>query len=243
MKRVVPLYKYLLWETVKPIFVFYGIMVCLLTVLLLLPLIFPAMVEDAHGQISGLGLTTTIFLFVTGLNSFKSGFAFASSNGFTRRQYHLASALMLLTVGTGMTLLDAGLNALVSAIWPNLFVQWPQAYAMYSPFTLAAWQWTMNLLAVAGGLCITMAFYRLNKLGKLLLALSPVYLSLLYSLLDVNTGYAISHWVTAVLLGFRGTNVLPSVGISALSMAVTALLLLGLARLLIRGAPVKEQER
>lgn len=244
MKRIIPLYRYLLWETVKPVGVFYAILLVALTGILLLPLFLARSASgEVMGNVSGLGVASTIFLFVTGLNSFKSGFLFASANGFTRRQYHLAVTLMLFTVATFMSLIDAGINAVVSAAWPGFFAPWPSVYTQNGPAALELWQWTMNLLLVGVGLCTTMAFYRLNKIGKFILGFSPMYVSGLVSVVDQNTGYTVTRGLTAAMEALQGIGAQPNALIGVLSMAVGTVLLFALARLLIHGAAIKEQDR
>ena len=244
MKRVVPLYRYLLWETVKPVCVFYAIVLVVITAIMLLPL-FLAQSTTGYfqGNIGDLRLTASIFLFVVGLNSFKSGFIFASANGFTRRQYHAAVTLMLLTVATFMTLADAGINAVVRTAWPGLFSSWPSGSAHNGLVAQHLWQWAMNLLLVAFGLCVTMVFYRLGKIGKFALGFSSMYVGALVSAVDENTNNAVTGGLTAALEALQGIGPQPNALLGALSMAVGTVLLFALARWFIHGAPVKEQDR
>ena len=235
MKRMIPLYEYSIWDMVKSVCVFYG-------VLLLLIVFVGTMPSLSDVQMSGIEFATTIFLFVAGLNSFKSGFLFASASGYTRRQYFLAVAGMLLTVATIMSLVGMGITAAISAAMPSIFTPWPQVYPQNTVAELGFWYWVINLQAVALGLVITLAFYRLNIMGKWLLALSPVFLGILLPVLDSVMGNGLFRWFGTVFEALMGSGPRPIPLLGAGSIFLFALLLFALARLLVRGVPIKEQE-
>lgn len=235
MKRIISLYQYLLSDTVKAVCVFYGI-------LLLLIVFIGTMPSLASGHMSGLEFATTIFLFVVGLSSFKSGFLFASASGFTRRQYVLAVAGMLATVATFMSLVSMGITAAISMAMP-IFTPWPQVYPQNTVAELGMWYWVINLWAAAMGLVITLAFYRLSTMGKWLLALSPVFLGILLPILDGLAGNGLFRWFGTVFEALMGIGPRPIPLLGAGSIFLFALLLFALARLLVRGVPIKEQDQ
>ncbi len=240
MKRVFALYRYMLWETVKPVVVFYSIFIAVLAGAALLYQRF----GSSAGEFNGLEISSTIFLFVMGLNSFKSSFIFASANGFTRGHYYRSAVLSLLTVATAMSVIDAALGGVASMVRPNLLSGWGQFYPANSWVDLWLWHWAMNVLAVGVGLLITLAFYRVSKVGKVLLGLTPVWLSLWLSGLNSLLGeHRLSNWLNHTFLTLMGMGEQPNALIGALSMAVGGLALLALCRLMMRRAPVKEQER
>jgi hypothetical protein len=145
--------------------------------------------SGGNGYTSGLELSSIIFLFVVGLNSFKEDFYFAQANNISRVDYFKAKAIAILPIGLVMSILDVIINRAY-----NLFAVSPTMYDMgYNSFSLAtdpkAWiqsnsietlfgtvtfLFAFYILSFSIGLLITIIYYKCNKIMKILVSLSPL---------------------------------------------------------------------
>lgn len=239
MNRIFKSLKFMIADAAKPVIIYYAVLLLDIVFWALKPVFFVV----SNYEVNGFEMATAIFLFVVGLNSFKSSYLFLQANGVTRRQYYASGTLSLVVITASMTVIGAILYA-VLLLFPLMgkgLTQ--QIYPGIGFIDNFLWTLAINLLAVFIGWLITMVYYRSGKLLKIIISLSPAILSVVLPILDLLAG---GHLLDApvrffmMAMGFSGT---PNAFIGAFSMAVAAAIALGLCFLLARHAPVKEQER
>lgn len=239
MKKALNVTKYQLMDTVRAGAVFYGVILAVLLVATIPMRLLPV---EQRGTMNGIEFATTIFLFVAGLNSFKSPFRFSLTNGVTRRDYYLGTALALVALAAVFTLIDLvvyavfhGIGTLSSSAFQSIYT----GYGDWAQLIRVAWNIVLNLLALTGGWLITAAFYRANKGGKIALALSPVALQVVLAL-AIRWLPGTRNLLVILFETVTGTygNTLHA-GNAVVSMAVGSVLCFILTWLLTRRAAVK----
>ena len=225
MNKLLKVYRYQLNESLSSVAIFY--------LALLVVAVFLSMWDG--GSSSGFEFASALFIFVLGLNLFKSSFRFLQFLGVTRKIFFVGSLLVLFTVAAGMTVIDTVLGRLFAQLQPytTLFAQ---SYEQGSLLSQLIWEFALLTMFAFIGFFITILYYRCNKILKIVISLSPVYVSLIMSAMPPS--WVISMWgVIGFLSGLR-----PEVGVwdNVLGMLVTVLAASGLCFLLIRRAPVKQ---
>lgn len=223
MSKALKVFRYQFRDALTAIGVFY---LCLLLLTVVVSLF--------DGSSTGFESASAIFLFVVGLNLFKSSFRFLQFLGVSRKSFLVGSLLALLTLAVGMSIVDILIGELFAKLQPYtpMFVE---VYGMKNFLAQFVWEAVMLVMSGFIGFFITMLYYRCSKVLKIVISLSPVYVSIIANLLPSEV--LISIWgVIGLMLGFRS-----EIGIwgNVLGMLVTVLLSSGLCFLLIRRAPVK----
>ena len=78
-----------------------------------------------RSTMSGMELSTVIFIFVCGLNSFKSNFYFAKSNGISRKTFIKGLLISIIPIALVMSIIDIIINRI-----NNIFIKNPTLYDM-----------------------------------------------------------------------------------------------------------------
>jgi len=161
MARVWSFTKYQLRDYRTAVLVFYLVLAVIAAFIL-------AINGRVEGQASLSG-GSIIFVFVIGLNCFKSSFLFAQANNISRRVFYQATLLSLVGLGIIMGAVDMILDAALQRlpIYLGLFEQ------LYGKAPLAKGLWTTASLVFAGSLgwMITMIYYRSSNLWKVVVSL------------------------------------------------------------------------
>lgn len=159
--KVFASFRYQLADQKRGILTYYGV---LLGFYVLFEILFvvAAVGEDVNGSTTnGITAVTAVYVFVASLCSFKDNFGMSLQNGVSRRSTFLAplpSRLMGIEMGS-MSLME-NLYFSAAGAW--------QAGAFLLHLCSAAFGFFMLLAAAGLGYLITTLFYRLNKLGKIL---------------------------------------------------------------------------
>ncbi|MEG0295634.1 MAG: hypothetical protein RR620_02875 [Clostridium sp.] len=183
MEKSLKVFKYQLKGSIKPTIIFYGIFISVIASLVISR-------EYLGGEVtlSGIELSTAIFLLVCALNSFKTQFYFAQGNNISRKSFFKGTILYGVVVSAILPIIDIIINRVC-----NLAIPCPMNYdMMYGTvrniqsldemvgfavnnsvetligtylFTVVAYIFIIML-----GLFITMLMFRLNKTGKFILA-------------------------------------------------------------------------
>ena len=174
-------FRYQMADQKKGILIYYLV---ILAMLLVLGLLMVVLGEAGGGSMyNGLSAVSAIYLFVASLCSFKENFGMALQNGTTRRSLFLGRLCTTGAVCAVMAVADQILTVIASL--PRQFLGWNIASqslfeTMYggalgepmNPFLLSlcsvAFSFFVMLTASAVGYFITILFYRLNKMGKIL---------------------------------------------------------------------------
>jgi hypothetical protein len=239
MSKILKSFKYIITESVKPIAIYYVVIALVIIFWAVMPVLFP----ESNVNFGGLKASTVIFLFVVGLNAFKSSYLFLQANGITRRHYYAAGALSLVTISVAMTIFDSIVDGTLGLFITMEHGLWKLLYPGSGLVDSFLWALAINLLAVFIGWFITMVFYRSSKTIKLVISLSPAILSVLLPIVNRLFGGGIMDALKRFFLMALGLSGTPNASVGALSMVMMAVAAAGLAFLLVRRAPIKEQER
>ena len=207
--------------------------------------------------ISGVEISTAIFLFVCGLNSFKSNFYFAKSNGISRKTFIKGLLISSVPIALVMSIIDIIINRI-----NNIFIKnptlydmsygelvghigsvyednWIQSNSLVTIFNTILFQFSLCLLAYVIGIVINMIYYRANKYVKVLLSAIPVAFIILkgnLSMRNPSLTLRINEF-TNYIFGFNPSNVFACIT----TFLVFTVVLSGIAFLLIRKAVIKER--
>jgi hypothetical protein len=237
MNNTLKVSRYLFRDFRKGMMIFYAIIlaIIILMVALYFNVISPG---DGYANFSGFGLSAFIFLFVSGLNCFKVNFKFLQANNISRKRFYSANIVALITVSAIMALIDTAMTNILKLMIPYESIL-EQLYRNGAIFTNFMWSFALFILAVSTGWCITMLYYKSDKLMKTVISFAPVLiivlLVMLNNLVRGAIGTAIVRFLT-LALGFGNNNPYMAV----LSFFIAAAGALGLCYLLIRRMPIKD---
>lgn len=186
-------FKYQFEDSKKAIIIYYCI---LLAVMILLSAGFSLISIRGNAQFNGIELSTMIFMFIAGLNSFKEPFLMLSQNGVSRQSMFVSHIFVMLCIAFIMAVIDQllllGLN-LLSANNPN-FTSRSLYELVFHNISKSAFLLQLNILwynflmyisVFAFGYMLTVLFYRLNKAGKIAVGVGvPVSLLIVLPALD-----------------------------------------------------------
>ncbi|MDL2327986.1 hypothetical protein LJC64_05005 [Ruminococcaceae bacterium OttesenSCG-928-A11] len=243
--------RYQLNDLVRAVIIYYIIIVAVQILNLTVSYLINS--SSAHilvvGNNTTVDISTTVFLFVVGLISFKENFGMLIQNGFSRRAVLTGRLAAFGLAACAMTVIDRLLTLVCNAAGQatNTFASFTTFETVYGPGGFG-WQllgllftFAMYCALLMIGYCISLMFYRLNKLGKVLVGAGvPVLLLVVGPALDLNlTGgkvyTAIGHFF-AVIFGFAENQ--PWYAVASFA-AITALATL-FSWLLLRRATVRK---
>ena len=233
MNGVLKVTRFQLRESRNPMLIFYA------TILVMVSLLAVLIWRDTgdNAQVSGLGPSTVVFLFILGLNGFASGFKFMQANSVSRKRFYVANIIALIAVAALMAAIDGTLTVVLKQMFPyeGMLEQIYRTAAFIPDFI---WSFSLYAFAAFSGWMVTMVYYRCDKSQKILVSLSPAFLFIvLVYLIRINgaVGRAIINFL-GVVLGLSGT---PNPYVAALSFLVGTAGVAALSFLLIRRMPIK----
>ncbi|KGO12924.1 hypothetical protein [Clostridium botulinum] len=180
--------KYQLETSIKPILIYYSILIGFL----LLILIEKFMSQNSNVRSSGIEMSTAIFIFIMALNSFKSPFYFSQGNNISRNSFIIGTIKAGIIMAAALSLIDVIINRIY-----NIFIICPTNFDMIytkaiygidtgwepilthsisNSFGTYIWTFTVYVFLFMLGLLITIIYFRLNKLGQIVLSFFPVIL-------------------------------------------------------------------
>ena len=235
----------------KSAIIYYGTFIFILMVLISL------YIFGGRVTMSGIEVSTVIFLFVCGLNSFKSNFYFAKSNGISRKTFIKGLLISSIPIALVMSIIDIIINrinnifiknpTLYDVSYGNLLGDvgrvyegsWVQSNSLATIFNTILFQFSLCLLAYVVGIVINMIYYRSNKYVKVLVSVIPVAFIMFSGNFSIrNSGLTIRvKEFFDYIFGFNPVNVFACVS----TFLVLTVVLWGIAFLLIRKAVIKER--
>ncbi len=226
--------KYQLYYSYKGVMAFYAIIFLIASATAVLSI-------KASGKVTfgGLGAATVIFLFIAGLDWFKSSFKFTMANNVPRREFYYGTMAAFVILAAFMALVDTVLSGILSLIisYESLVVQ------LYGSSTYLAgllWSFGLYTLFVCLGWFITMIYYRANKLMKIIITIIPFVTGILFGYIERQTGGVMSRAILDFIgraMGFAYNN---NTYMATFSFLAAAAVLLSFCFLLIRRVPVKD---
>ncbi|MBP3914771.1 hypothetical protein [Clostridium sp.] len=233
----------------KSAIIYYSIFICIIIGLIA--------VSDGRSTMSGMELSTVIFIFVCGLNSFKSNFYFAKSNGISRKTFIKGLLISIIPIALVMSIIDIIINrinnifiknpTLYDMSYGNLLGDvgrihegvWIQSNSLATIFNTILFQFSLCLLAYVVGIVINMIYYRSNKYLKVLVSVIPVVFIIFnanFSTKNPGLTMRINEFLDYIF-GFNPSNVFACIT----TFLVLVVILSGVAFLLIRKAIIKER--
>lgn len=186
--------KYQLSSMKRPLIVFYIVIYSLLLLMTVLQL---TQIDRSNVvNFGGMEFASVIFLFVTGLNSFKSTFHLMLANGVSRRTMFHSFSVMVLPVAAGMAIIDTINSVVFSSIlnYRGMFKQFYHmryaaeggtAYSMQSVFEGFLWMFFLYASVAMIGYLVTTLYYRMNKPLKLVVSIGvPAFFIILLPIID-----------------------------------------------------------
>ncbi len=235
MKRILRVAGSQLSDSRIPLAIFYSVIV-LLAVLIYFTTQAQANMS-VHLKSSGLGNASFIFIFIMGLNSFKSSYHFFQAFNISRKAFYWGNAMALTGLALVMSLIDIVISRVLS--W---FMVYQGTYETLYQSTNAAldflWSFSLLLAAACAGWLITLLYYRSNKTLKLLISLSPVVIVLIVHQFDQLLNGDLVGMLLSFFTWLYGTAEQP--WNSLLFFGFTAIALYAVSFLLVRKAPIKE---
>lgn len=241
--------RFQLHEYTRPAIVYYMIMLGIFLVTLLLRAFIPGAYNTGNSSVE---TTTMIFLFVLGLNSFKTPFRIYQQNGVSRMTQVVGFILAALCLSLAMNIVDS--------LMPLLFggsLRYRTTYSLvYETFRTVShgglsvmsfcWSFLVYFLMMCLGFFITTLYYRMNKLLKVVVSAGvPLLLFFVLPMLEIFVpSFRLFTWLMETVMWCVG---LDNYGLTAVPMramgmfAALSAVLLGLSTLLARGATLKER--
>ncbi len=194
-------YRYQLSAHFKALATFYLIVISVSVLLLSVSMISISASpgESLSGEVSGLEISTLIFIFIAGCNSFREEFGMLMQNGVSRKTLFIGRMLTSVTVSFGMAIIDKLIyflyKLLVSAYdqitFSSLFDMLNyfgnnNSIGIFTKELISfVFCFSLYLSATALGYLLTTIFYRLSKGGRTAFCVSiPVGLFVVLPLID-----------------------------------------------------------
>ncbi|MDF2700391.1 MAG: putative rane protein [Haloplasmataceae bacterium] len=218
--------KYQLFDYKLGLIIFYSI-IAIISVIIITSNV------TSDGNMSGIGLSTVIFIFIVGLNSFKVVFKFMQVNNVSRKSFLMGSIQAFLIVAFFMTIIDF----LLGSFLKNLFLYislYELIYMEKSVLKEIIWSFLLYSLAINLGFMITIIYYRVNKLFRTIISVLPIFAVLLIILMNTVTNGFILKSLNKFILFL--TNPISSM----ICLFIGIIVILSCSYLLTRRAVVKE---
>jgi hypothetical protein len=240
--------KYQIYEFKKPFLIYYFIIYMIFALFFLSTS--PLIRNGADVNLGGMEAASMIFIFVSGLNSFKETFRMFIQNGLSRKTLFISFVCGIIPISAFMALIDS-INGVLAGMVSNYQTAYMQFYGQrYAGSSNGILQlvegflWSIFAYAMLAmtGYFITTLYYRMNKGLKFIVSIGvPAFFFIILPIIDTNfTDGVISKGITnffSFAWGYKnGFNPYFSMVTCTLIFALFG----GLSYLLIRKAVVKE---
>lgn len=248
-----PAWKYQMDGMKWPLIIFYIVIAALLVLMGVSMSL--AVRQGTQFTVGGLEMASVVFIFVCGLNSFRSSFHMLSANGVSRKTMFVSFIAVLGAVAAGMAVIDSTVSMVMRGIrnfGPGVGNYHPAFMQMYglTPNNAAdvatglLWMFCCYLAAGMTGFLITTLFYRMSKPVKLLVSIGvPVLLLFVWPIVDLSLFQgAVSNAIISAIGWASGLSTgNPYMGV--VSSVLVTLIFGGLSFAALRRAPVKARQQ
>ncbi|MDP3387243.1 MAG: hypothetical protein Q8S24_08415 [Eubacteriales bacterium] len=246
--------KFVFVESLYSVRIYYAIFVAVLALL-----VFSSRSSGGNMSSSGLEFSTVIFLFVAGLNSFRSYFYFSQGVSVARKTFIKGLIVGILPMTMLMSVIDLVLNRIYNTFvpsptmfdmlytafrdtgmrnWNTLEFIWKQSNEIPLLVNTIIWQFALYTFVCLVGLLITLIYYRSNKWMRVIVSISPViFFMLMRSLGNYLTDFSGSI-ATFMDNAFGYSRMNPYMGV--LTFLATGAILTVFIYLLTRKAEIKD---
>ncbi len=231
MKDILKVTKFQLYDFKKPIISYYMVISILIGFMITINLL-----NNNMSSSSGFGFTTAVFLFIAGLNCFKSNFKFMQSLNVSRKRFLFGTILSFLIIAFLTALFDIVISLIL-----NQIINYSSAYESIFQNTMIfrefLWLYTLFLLMLSLGFCITMLYYKCGKIMTVMISLSPILILIIFSIVnDVVYRGSLNH--LGRILGFM-LGITPNAYVAVVIYFVEFILLTGINYLFLRRMVIK----
>lgn len=144
--------------------------------------------SDGRATSSGLDFSTMIFLFVMGLNSFKSNFFMSQANNVSRKSFFRGLIVGVFPITFVVSLIDLIINRaqnvfakcattydMIYGNYRNMqsYMNWTQSNDIKTLFGTLIWQFAIYSAIFIMGILISLCYYRSNKIVKVIISVIP----------------------------------------------------------------------
>ena len=237
MNKILATLKYLFYDFIKGMMIYYGIILGICVVLVLLYLQFWQSVGGRIGM--SFSNISVIFIFIAGLNSFKNSFKFLQANNVTRKSFYIASIILFAGVSALMTLIDWVIFYSMRHIThgENIYEQLYNANSSFLPaFAIST---AFMSMTVTSGFFITMLYYKCSSLMKVIVSISPGIVFAIIFWLDTTTDGAIAAGLLRFASAALGVNPF-NPNMAVLSFSILFAAAAALSYLLLRRMTIKD---
>lgn len=221
-----------------------------IAVLIVLMFILKAALRSNSVNMTGMDSSTVIFLFVLGLNAFKSPFGLFLQSGISRRTLWVDVVLSSVIVAVSLAVVDNLLPFLFrdSLNYSTSFMNTYQGGGRFT-FSFLGLSWTalINLFAMMFGFFLTTLFYRMNKPLKVLVSVGvPLVFFVLMPMAEVFIpSFNFLTWLLDAYTWCMGISFFGIYGEVApmralATLGIGSVVMMGLSYLLVFRAKLKE---
>lgn len=180
MDNSIKVFKYQLYNFLKPLGIYYLFMMglyCFLSI----------QFNETNATSSGLEVITAIIILTTAIEMFKSSFYFTQGNNISRKSYLIGTLIAGLVVSALSSLIDLVLNRIYNLFIPAAmnfdmiygnFGVMDSTYVANNSFenliTTFLWTFILFFLVFIVGLLISMVYFRLSSKGKIITILAGI---------------------------------------------------------------------
>lgn len=195
MDKSIKLFKYQFKTSLKSIGSYYVIFAMVISILCFIAIREGASSGNNTFRSSGLELSTAIFIFVLALNFFRPAFFFSQANNISRKSFIKGSVLAGVAISAILPIIDIAINRIYN-LFVNCGMNFDMLYGEYIPLIDEYGMTGSNIVVVnndplyliknylflvsvfvfvfALGFIITTAYYRLSKVGQVILSVAPI---------------------------------------------------------------------
>ena len=196
-------------------------------------------------RLNGLELTSMIFLFVAGLNSFKEDFLFFSANGISRKTQFYGFVASTIPVVLIMSVIDTVYGTILkvlldyNSVFTMAYIQY-DANAIIMKLATVVWLALLYLTILMIGYFITVLYFRMSKGWKIgvSIAVPMLFLYILPAMDEMLFSWRITNAMTKAFDTLMGNGQNPY--IAMFTFLVVTLIFAALSYSLIRKSEVRE---
>lgn len=239
MNKTLKVTRYQIHDNVKAIPIYYSVLIMLVAFLEIIAWKFGSPDQRINLRGNGLDSSTAIFIFVVGLNCFKTSFKFISANGVSRKRFFRENILALLGIAALLAVTETILTMVVYKPLINYQQSYEELYQSASLIGSALWLFFLYWGSAMLGWFISLLYYRSNKPLKLVISISPVVIFIGLGFIDSMMDGRVYPAIRRFVLNFWGLPTMNPYS-AILNLSLFTALLGSLIFLLIRRAPLKE---
>ena len=235
--------KYMFDSFKKPLLIFYSIFIFTIAFFSIISVL----LKSDTITFQAFEINSLIFIFISSILFMGDDFKFLQSNGITRKKFFISVILSFIVVSVFMFFIDV----IVQSISSNFIIAnsiYELTYATENSNILSLSIFLPNMIFILSlylltsiiGMLIKLILYRSSKIAKIFIAICPVTLFIILSLINSVVDNKIFIAIANFFKGYFGLYYDYNPYIASINMLVTSIIFAGFAYLLIRKIPIKD---